>query len=57
MATIMADGKAENLLESAKWHKAHCEDPECNVSLYLIGLVYQDLVGRGLTPSELAVFM
>ena len=40
-----------NALEMAKRHKETCEDPDCTLSLHLIGELIK-LAGMELTPDE-----
>lgn len=57
--TIETDIKrieALNILSVAKWHKEHCEDTECNVSLYMLGETYRNLVERETTAEERKTF-
>lgn len=59
MAEAMSVTKsiAENLLRLAKWHKRHCHDESCNVSLYMLGEVYSEILGRDLTKEEGKIFL
>lgn len=57
--SIETDSKkieALNILNSAKWHKEHCEDSECNVSLYLLGETYKTLAEYELNEEERQIF-
>lgn len=59
MAEAMSEtkSKAENLLRLAKWHKRHCHDESCNVSLYMLGETYEEILGRELTKEEGRIFL
>ena len=48
---------AENLITTAKWHKKQCKDTECNVSLFMLGRVYSQLIGRELNKREFKIFI
>lgn len=47
----MDEALAENIKQSAIWHKKYCKDTECNVSLILLGMTYAKLLGRK-EPTE-----
>ncbi len=47
---------AINLLKLAKDHKKKC-DGDCSISLFLVGEVYKELLGRALTDKERKVFI
>lgn len=52
----MREFEAMNILNVSKWHKEHCEDTECNVSMYGLGRTYQSLIGRNLNEDEEKLF-
>lgn len=36
----------QNIVASAKWHKKQCQDSQCGVSLYQLGLTAKRLVNH-----------
>ena len=48
---------ARNLLELAKEHKKNCQRQNCNISIWVIGEIYKELVCRELTPEEIQLFI
>lgn len=48
---------AGNLFRAARWHKEKCHEADCNISVYMLGEVYQILMGRDLTKEEGEVFL
>lgn len=48
----MSEAERINFLNSVRWHRDNCKDSECNVSLFMLRLLYARLVGRELTKKE-----
>lgn len=46
MSTRISEAYQEliNIINAAKWHRAHCNDSECNVMLYVLGITAKRLV-------------
>ena len=53
----MNESQFENLKNAAIWHKEHCADAECNVSLFLLGVTAVKILGRDLTEEEQKIFI
>lgn len=47
--------QARMILELAMEHKKHCNG-ECTISLYMVGMLYGDLLDRKLTDEESKIF-
>ena len=45
-----------NLKQSAIWHKEHCHDADCGVSLTLLRMTIEELGGK-LTLEEQEIFL
>jgi hypothetical protein len=45
----------DNLKRSAKWHKEHCHEPDCGVSLWLLKLAIEQLGGE-ITEAEKQIY-
>lgn len=39
-----AFGELINIIATANWHREHCQDSECNVALYQLGMTAKRLV-------------
>ena len=48
---------AKMLLKLIREHKANCNDEYCGISTMAFGHLYEELVGRRLTKTEIKVFM
>ena len=48
--------QAEMLMRLVEEHKAKCEG-RCFISVFLLGKLYQELIGRKLNKKEIKVFM
>lgn len=55
MEEKIANIRAATLLELCREHKKNC-DGDCNLSMFLMRDVYEDLIGRELTDEEKDVF-
>lgn len=51
------DWGASSLLTIAKEHRENCKDGLCNISLFLVGQIYEKYVGRKLTYEESQIFI
>ena len=52
LETGIKDYLLVNLIATADWHRKHCVDEQCNVSIEGLGMVYQLVAGRDMTEKE-----